>query len=180
MVVRKLRLSILAAAFVALLSCGASAQTNADKQDPTPLGQPRQKLGNMGSPEDEMLKRAEIRHEVESHQELVERADQAAQLGEEILASYEKNKSLTGDDLKKLERLEKLARKIRGSAGGSDDKEGLKDPPGKVGGAVARLAELSDALKKSVSKTSRLVISAAVIERSNELIGLIQHIRSLK
>ena len=170
----------MAAAFVTLLSAGASAQTNADKQDPTPLGQPQQKPRPIGSPEEEMLDRAAIRHEEELHKEMVERADEAERLGEEILGSYKKNNSLTREDLKKLERMEKLVRKIRGGAGGSDDEEGMKDPPGMIGGAVARLAELSGALKKSVLKTSRLVISAAVIERSNELIELIRHIRSLR
>ena len=180
MVVLKLRLIIFAAAFVALLTAAAAAQTNADKQDPAPLGQQNRKPRPLGSPEEEMLRRAEIRHEEEQHKEMVERADEAALLGEEILSSYRKNNSLTRDDLKKLERMEKLVRKIRGGAGGSDDDEKVKEPPGKIAGAISRIAELSGALKNSVLKTSRLVISAAVIERSNELIELIRHIRSLQ
>jgi hypothetical protein len=138
-----------------------------------------QRPGDFGRPEEEMLRRAEIRREEESHKEMVERADEAAQIGDELLASFEKNSTLTRDDLKRLERLEKLARKIRGGAGGSDDKEELSDPPGKVEGAVKRLAKLAGSLKESVSKTSRLVISATVIERSNELIELIRHIRAI-
>jgi hypothetical protein len=179
MVVLKLKLFILPAAFVALIAAGAAAQTNADKQDPAALGRQDQKPRPLGSPEEEMLRRAEIRHEEEEHKEMVERADQAALLGEEILSSYRKNNSLTRDDLKKLERMEKLVRKIRGGAGGSDD-EKLANPPGKLGSVVSRIAELSGALKNSVLKTSRLVISAAVIERSNELLELIRHIRSLQ
>ena len=179
--VRLLRLSILAAAFAAALSTGARAQSPPVRQgEPPAAARPQRKPGLLGSPEEEMLRRAEIRHEEESHREMVERADEAAQIGDEILASYNRNNSLTRDDLKRLERLEKLARKIRGGAGGSDDKEKLPDPPGKIEGAVRKLAELSGALKKSVSKTSRLVISAAVIERSNEVIELIRHIRSIK
>ncbi len=180
MVVLKPRLIIFAAAFVALLAAGAAAQTGTDKQDQTDLGQQNPKPRPLGSPEEEMLRRAEIRHEEEQHKEMVERADEAAQLGEEILSSYQKNNSLTRDDLKKLERMEKLVRKIRGGAGGSDDEEKLEEPPGKIAGAISRIAELSGALKNSVLKTSRLVISAAVIERSNELLELIRHIRSLQ
>jgi hypothetical protein len=134
----------------------------------------------MGSPEAEMLRRAEIRHEEQTHREMVERADEAAQIGDEILASYKRNNSLTRDDLKKLERLEKLARKIRSGVGGSDADKEQPESPGMIEGAVTKLAELSGALKKSVLKTSRLVISAAVIERSNEIIELVRHIRSLK
>ena len=179
--VRLLRLSIFCAVFVAAFSANVFAQSaTVQQEEPPKAGRPQRKPGLMGSPEEEMLRRAEIRHEEENHKEMVERADEAAQIGDEILASYTRNNSLTRDDLKRLERLEKLARKIRGGAGGSDDDEQLRDPPGKIEGAVKKLAELSGALKKSVSKTSRLVISAAVIERSNEVIELIRHIRSIK
>ena len=180
MVTRTVRLSLITAAFVAALSTGVTAQQMSAKQDVTPETREPRKPGPMGSPEAEMLRRAEIRHEEETHREMVERADEAAQIGDEILASFKKNNSLTRDDLKRLERLEKLARKIRNGAGGSDDDKELPDPPGVIEGAVTRLAELSGDLKKSVLKTSRLVISASVIERSNEVIELIRHIRSIK
>jgi hypothetical protein len=161
---------------VALNPAGASAQiTGADQPRPG-----AQRSGEFGRPEEEMLRRAEIRREEETHKDMVERADEAAQLGDELLASYKRNSSLTRDDLKRLERLEKLARKIRGGAGGSDDEEKLSDPPVRVEGAVTRLAKLTGELKESVSKTSRLVISANVIRRSNEMIELIRHIRTFK
>lgn len=180
MPLRLLRFSILSAALVAALSIGASAQSGVPRPDDLPSAPRPRRPGLLGSPEEEMMRRAEIRHEEENHKEMVERADEAAQLGDEILASFKKNSSLTRDDLKKLERLEKLVRKIRGGVGGSDDEEVQRDPPGKIEGAVSKLAELSGALKKSVLKTSRLVISAAVIERSNDVIELIRHIRSIK
>lgn len=183
MVARTLRLLIFTAAFVASLSAGVYAQPATLKQDAVPdPREPREprKPGPMGSPEAEMLRRAEIRHEEETHREMVERADEAAQIGDEILTSYKRNNSLTRDDLKKLERLEKLARKIRGGVGGSDADKERPESPGMIEGAVTKLAELSGLLKKSVMKTSRLVISAAVIERSNEIIELVRHIRSLK
>ena len=166
----------LIAALVALNPVAASAQIpGADQSRPR-----EQRPGEFGSPTEEMLRRAEIRREEETHKEMVERAEEAAQLGDELLASYKKNSTLTRDDQKRLERLEKLARKIRGNAGGSDDKEELSDPPGRVEGAVARLAKLTCELKESVSKTSRLVISANVIRHSNEMIELIRHIRTIK
>jgi hypothetical protein len=179
MVARIFRQSILLAAFVAAVSVAAYAQPATAKQDDPSIERERQKPHLFGSPEAEMLRRAEIRHEEEVHREMVERADEAAQIGDEILSSFKSNNSLTRDDLKKLERLEKLARKIRGTAGGSDDNE-LRDPPGRIEGAVSRLAELALGLKKSVLKTSRLVISAGVIERSNEMIELIRHIRTIQ
>jgi hypothetical protein len=169
---------VLIAALVTLYPAAASAQLPNAAQD-----QPRskeQRAGDFGPPEEEMLRRAEIRREEETHKDMVERAEEAAQLGEQLLSSYQKHSSLTRDDLKRLERLEKLARKIRGGVGGSDDKEELSDPPLQIESAVTRLAKLTGELKESVSKTSRLVISANVIERSNEMIELIHHIRTIK
>lgn len=174
------RLLVFTSALVAALAVPVPARPALRQQDGMPtLGAP-QKPQDFGSPTEEMLRRAEIKHEEESHEEMVARSDEAAQIGEEILSSFNKNRSLTSEDYKKLERLEKLARKIRGSAGGSDDEEALQDPPGMIDAAVERLAKISGALKKSVAKTSRLVISAAVIQTSNEVIELIRHIRNKK
>lgn len=174
------RLLVFTSALVAALAVPVPARPALRQQDGMPaLGAP-QKPRDFGSPTEEMLRRAEIKHEEESHEEMVARSDEAAQIGEEILSSFNKNRSLTPEDYKKLERLEKLARKIRGSAGGSDDEEALQDPPGIIDAAVERLAKISGALKKSVAKTSRLVISAAVIQNSNEVIELIRHIRNKK
>ena len=173
------RATALIALLVLLSPVGASAQLPSAADDrPRPRYRPQR--GDMASPEEEMLSRAEIRREEETHKEMVERADEVAQIGDQLLASFKKNNSLTRDDQKRLERLEKLARKIRGGAGGSDDEEELSDPPVQIEGAVTRLAKLSCDLKQSVSKTSRLVISANVIRRSNEMIELIRHIRTIK
>jgi hypothetical protein len=172
-------LILISISFVCFLSAsfaheGASAQS-------AQSASPAQKSDHdMGSPEAEILRRAEIRHSEDVHKEMVERADETSQIGGEILASYRRREALGKDDLKKLERMEKLARKIRGGAGGSDDDAPLENPPAKLETAITRLAELSETLKKSVQKTSRLVISASVINNSNELIELIRHIRSFQ
>lgn len=172
------RAKALLIALLALNSVNASAQLPGLAQSRP--GKSAQRPRDFGSPEEEMLRRAEIRREEETHKEMVERADEAAQLVDDLLNSFKKNNALTQDDLKRLERLEKLARKIRGNAGGSDDKEELSDPPGRVDGAFTRLAKLTDDLKESVSKSSRLVISGNVIRCSNEMIELIRHIRTFK
>ena len=166
-------------AVIFALAAAASAQQLPGADDASPNPKPR-RPGPLGSPEEEMLRRAEIEREEESHKDMVVRADEAAHIGDELLASFKRNNTLTRDDLKRLERLEKLARKIRGGAGGSDDDEKLDDPPGQIESAVTRLAKLAGDLKESVAKTSRLVTSAKVIERSNEMIELIRHIRTIK
>ena len=168
---------LLALISLALLATSAAAQRGQSTVGDASNQSPRRELG---SPEEEIISRAAIKHEEESHREMVERADEAALIGERLLNTFQKNKSLSRDDLKKLERMEKLARKIRGSTGGSDDDAPLENPPQQMDKALARLAEVSDQLNKSVQKTSRLVISAAVINSSNELIELVKHIRSIQ
>ena len=170
-------------AFLILCSSAAFAQTQIPKDLPdatTSSSSPpsNQRQTRLGSPAEEIIRRAEIKHAEDAHKEMVERADETAELAGQLRASFQTSKALGRDDLKKLERLEKLARKIRGNAGGDDDKLALKETPPHLGAAMERLVQLSEELKKGVSKTSRLVVSGAVIERSNELIELIRFIRT--
>ena len=133
----------------------------------------------MGSPEAEMIARRSLAAEEAGHKEHTNRAREAAQLGAELLSAFERHKALDRADLKKLERLEKLTRRIRSRAGGSDDGDTAGNAPHDLGTSLAHLAELSDELRKAVENTSRQVVSAAIIERTNELIELINQIRSL-
>lgn len=175
--VQSFRSSILALTALALLAAPVAAQRGQNTVGDASNQNPRREIG---SPEAEIIRRAEIKHEEESHREMLERADEAALIGEQLLNSFQKNKALVRDDFKKLERMEKLARKIRGGTGGSDDDAPLENAPQQMDKALTRLVEVSDQLNKSVQKTSRLVISAAVINSSNELIELIKHIRSIQ
>lgn len=146
---------------------------SADSQLP-----PSPKGNDFGTPEDEMRARNEIKIAEKERQENLERAREAAQLGAEIRDGFTKNRSFTPTDLKKLERLEKLTRRIRSRAGGEDDDEPLNNIPASLEPALARLADTSEALRKGVEKTSRHVISTTVIERANELLEIIRFIRT--
>lgn len=167
---------------VLLFAPAAAAQDELKPGPALPAGREspvsRQTRRPFGSPEAEIMKRAEIKREESIHKDMVERADETAQIGADLRSAFDKYKTFGHEDLKRLERMEKLARKIRSSAGGSEDDEQLKDPPDAIDKAVSRLADVSGKLKESVSKSSRLVVSGAVIERSNELIELIRHIRT--
>ena len=136
------------------------------------------KTPGSGTHEEEMLHRAEIRRAEEAHKEMLARAKESIALSSEIESDFAKNKSLHTVGLKKLERMEKLVRKIRSGAGGSDDEEPLLNPPQTLDDSIKMLAELSEDLQKKVEKTSRLVTSAAVINQSNQILQLIQHVKS--
>lgn len=138
----------------------------------------RQENSPFGAPQKEFMDRAIIKELEASHQETLENAREGAELGASLRTAFEKNRSLSREDLKRLERLEKLARRVRSRTGGSDAEGLLEKPPQTLEAALAQLSELSAQLHQSVAKTSRHVISTAVIERSNEVLQLIRHIRS--
>lgn len=132
----------------------------------------------LGSPAREMRARLEIERQEKLRRENLERAREVAQLGEELRDAFTSHKALERAEVKKLERLEKLTRRIRSEAGGSDDEEPLEDAPRGLDGAMMRIAELSGELRKGVEKTPRLVVSACVIEQANQLLELISFVRT--
>ncbi|HYY56023.1 MAG TPA: hypothetical protein VE842_01770 [Pyrinomonadaceae bacterium] len=132
----------------------------------------------LGSPEKEMRARLVIRQAEKERRENLERAREVAQLGTWLREAYTRHKTFDDMELKKLERLEKLTRKIRSEAGGSDDEEIQTDLPRDLDAALSRIAKLSEELSKGVEKTPRLVISAAVIDHANQLLDIINYVRN--
>jgi hypothetical protein len=132
----------------------------------------------VGSPEQEMLARQDLKAAEKDHLENLERAREAAQLSTEIRDTYLNNKALGPTEKKKLERLEKVTRKIRSEAGGSDGEVTLEDVPTQIEPALARIVEIAEKMRKVVEKTPRQVVSAAVIERANELLEIIHYLRT--
>ncbi|HVG32161.1 MAG TPA: hypothetical protein VM911_03745 [Pyrinomonadaceae bacterium] len=177
-----LNAKLLLIAFI-VLTVGAcaphSVRAQGNSNDPFSTGKNDPQDVLLGSPEVEMRARLEIQRAEKMRRENLERAREVAQLGLELREDYTKNRSFDRPEIKKLERLEKLVRRIRSEAGGSDDDETLEDQPRELDGALTRIADYSVELRKGVEKTPRLVISASVIERANELLELINFVRTL-
>jgi hypothetical protein len=178
-----LNTKLLFIAFIILAACiGAAAPAHAqgNANDPfNPAKPDPQQDVLLGSPEAEMRARLEIQRAEKLRRENLERAREVAQLGGELHEAYTKNRSFDRTEIKKLERLEKLVRRIRSEAGGSDDDETLEDKPRELDAALTQLEDFSVELRKGVEKTPRHVISAAVIERANQLLELINFVRTL-
>lgn len=130
-----------------------------------------------GSPESEMKARSALKAEKKQYDENVARAREVSELGHQLAEAFEAKKMLGSDNVKKLERLEKLTKKIRNEAGGSDTNPDVKDIPAIMAAVVKRITELADDLRTLVEKTPRHVISASVIDQANKLLGLIQHVK---
>jgi len=126
-----------------------------------------------------MRSKLELKDEKKKYDEHVARAKEVSQIALQLSQSYETRKAFNNDDEKKLERLEKLTKRIRNDAGGADavTDADVKDIPPEMHDTVKKLASMAEELQKLVEKTPRLVISAAVIDEANRLVGLIQHVR---
>jgi len=171
---------------VLLIAASSAYAQTAKPPTPPPLdpppsngAKPDSSMPDFGSRESEMRASLALKAEKKQYDENLERAREASQLATQLLETYEAKQLFSSEDDKKLERLEKLTKRIRNEAGGSESKADVKDIPNAMTTAIKRLAELADDLRKLVEKTPRHVISAAVIDQANKLIGLVQHVRDL-
>jgi len=176
-----LRVVLFAAILSLLGSVSAYSQTKPSPTpappEPTSVNKPDSPLADFGSPESEMRARNILKAEKKQYDENVARAREASQLATELVDAFAKSKGFTSADGKKLERLEKLTKKIRNEAGGSETDPDVKDIPVALETAVKQVGEWADDLRKLVENTPRHVISASVIDQANKLLGLIEHLR---
>jgi len=181
MLSKTLCLVIVSAGFVLTTDLGA-ANRQADNQTQQTAAQSRSSDDDdskpLGSAGDEMRARNEIKYYEKLHQENVDRAREVAELTAKVRNVYDANKSLGTPERKNLERIEKLVRRIRSAAGGSNGDGDENSSPSDLPMALSRLYDASEALRAGVESTPRMVVSAAVIERSNELLQLLHYLRT--
>lgn len=177
-----LRAVMIAAALLLLGSASAYGQLKPVPTPPPPEPtsgptKPDSSSTDFGSPESEMRAKLAVKEAKKQYDENVARAREAADLATQLAGTYEAKQVFSSADIKKLERLEKLTKRIRNEAGGSETDPDIKEIPSAMDAAVKRVAELADELRKLVEGTPRHVISASVIDEANKLLGVIQHVR---
>lgn len=128
--------------------------------------------------EEEIRAKRAIKMAEKDHQENVNRAKEAADIAKDLQACLKDKTTIDRDAAKKIERLEKLTKKIRSEAGGEEEEVKIVDRPTDITGAVKQIAESADSLSKTVQNTPRQVISAAVIGNANVLLELIKLLRA--
>ena len=128
--------------------------------------------------EEELRAKRAIKMAEKDHEENLKRARDIAQLGKELHDSLKDKPVLDRDSLKKVERLEKLTKKVRSEAGGEDEEVEMPNRPADLPSTLAQIAEASDSLSKNVIDTPRQVVSASVIGKANVLLELIKMVRS--
>jgi hypothetical protein len=147
------------------MSADKSSPDSGDNQRGNPLAE-------------EMRIKREIKSAEKDHKQNLERAKEVSDLGQELAASFRKDNSLDPEDIKKLEKIEKLAKRIRSEAGGSDDEVTMEKRPGDLVEAMNCVAKVSASLNEKVQETPRQVVSATIIDKANVLLELIRIVRS--
>ena len=161
------------------LSISIASQSNSQTQAPTSIhGQSRDRDDPLVKMEEEMKAKRAIHEAEKQYQENLERARALSVLGTTIVTSFKQKNYLDDRDLKKLDKVEKLAKGIRRAAGGSEDEVEMEKPPRDIASAMKMLGTLSQSLKAKVEKTPKHVISAAVIDEANVLLELIRILRT--
>jgi len=160
------------------LLLGQSTKTANQNDVSAEKGVPSEDIQSPGSLEEEMKAKRAIKFAEKEHQENLDRARDLSDLGKALLESFKKNKALNREADKKLERLEKLTKKVRSEAGGSEDRVEVDKAPTDLVSALTRLAEVSESLRCKVEKTPRHVVSASVITEANVLLEVIDMVRN--
>ena len=127
----------------------------------------------------ETLAKQRIEREKKDFDEMLARGEEAVKLSDQLEKSYEQNKQFSSEDQKKLERLEKVVKKIRNEMGGDGDDE-LEEKPLSVAGALDFLKTGTTQLVDELKKTSRYSISVTAVESSNALLKVVQFLRLSK
>lgn len=168
-------LKFLRITFLAAIALAAAFSVNAQSDASTASGKPR----NEELPKSilETLEAGRIEREQKDFEELLERGDEALKVSAEIEKSFAENNKLSSDDRKKLDRLEKLVKKIRSDLGGDDDDAAEEKTPSDVADAVKLIRENTVKLVDELKKTTRYSISAVAIHSSNILLRVVKFIR---
>ena len=171
--------------FILFCSSLASAQiTPASRPSPTPPPGPidgtvkNQDNTPLTTFEEELRAKRAIKMAEKDHEDNLKRAKEIEQIGKELNDSLKDKAVLDRDSLKRVERLEKLTKKIRGEAGGEDEEVEIPNRPSDLSATVKQIAEESELLSKNVQDTPRQVVSASVICKANVLLELIKMARN--
>jgi hypothetical protein len=176
------------ATFIVIVLCAAVAfsQVKALPQQPSPTPPPRSADGpfkNDDTPlttfEEEIRAKRELKIAEKEHQENLNRAREIGDIGKQLKEDFKKDSTLDRDCYKKIERLEKLTKKVRSEAGGEEEEITLTPRPTDLPSAIEQIAEASETLSKDVQNTPRRVVSASVIANANVLLELIKMARSI-
>ena len=131
----------------------------------------------------ETLAKQRIEREKKDYEELLQKSEEAVKLSDELEKSFSNLNQISTDDQKKLDRLEKLVRKIRSELGGEDDGEqdldekAKNDKPLTLVSAFKTLQSSASQLFEEIKKSTPYSVSVIAIQTSNALLKLVKFLR---
>lgn len=173
----RIRISTICFSFLLVMVFAFAAFAQIDAS--TPNGRPRKE--ELPQNIQETMAKQRIAREKKEYEELLEKSEEAFKLSEELEKSFTASNQLSPEDRKKLDRLEKLVKKIRSELGGDDDGEAEldqnKQAPSNVGSAFQTLQKNAAQLFSEIKKSTRYSVSVIAIQTSNALLKLVKFIR---
>ncbi|MBA2605435.1 MAG: hypothetical protein H0U96_01030 [Acidobacteria bacterium] len=172
--------------FVSFLIFVGNVCLNAQGDASTASGKPSSVKEDYPKSIKESLAKQRIETEKKDFQELLARGEEVAKLSHELEKSFAQNNSLTPEDEKKLNRVEKLVKKIRSEIGADsvgDDERGEIEPeekPSNVLNALKSLQSTTGKLVAELKKQTRHTVSVVAIQSSNILLKVVRFIRFRK
>ena len=182
---RMKKVSVTTSMLMMLMFCASIAfsQVKSPPPEPSPTPPLRPLDGTLKNPDDtplttfeeEIRAKREIKIAEKEHQDNLNRAREIGDIAKELKESFKDNSTtIDRDCFKKIERLEKLTKKVRSEAGGDDDEITISPKPTDLPSAIKQIADASETLAKDVENTPRRVVSASVIGNANVLLELIR------
>lgn len=153
-----------AAAFANAQGADASSRSGAPSKEDLPKGI------------QESLAKQRITRERKDFDEMIENSEEALKISVELEKSFVKNSGFSVEDQKKLERLEKVVKKIRSEMGGDSDDE-AEEKPSSVADALQTLKTGTNNLVSEIKKTSRYSVSVVAVQSSNALLKVVRFLR---
>lgn len=157
-----------------ILQAEVSAQADAS----SPSGRPS------ATREDEMpegfregLAKRRIKAEEKEYDDLIQKGEEALKISDEISKNFETHNNLTAEDTKKIDRLEKVVKKIRQDLGAKDETDPddeKSNSPLSLKSALNGIKETTSDLLSELKKTTRHSISVVAVQSSNTLLKLVR------
>ncbi len=128
----------------------------------------------------ESLAKQRIDREKKDFDEMLERGEEVLKITGQLEKSFAEKNQFSAEDRKKLERLEKVVKKIRNEMGGGgdggDDDE-IAAQPLSTADALESLKNGTTNLLDELKKTSRYSVSVIAVQTSNTLLRVVQFLR---
>lgn len=182
----KMILNLVRLIFFTLLIVAANVCVNAQGDATTASGKPNSNKEDYPKSIKESLAKQRIETEKKDFEQLIERSEEVAKLSFELEKSFAQNNSLTPEDQKKLNRVEKLVKKIRSEIGADDDGDVeidetvTEEKPSNVLNALKSLQSTTGRLVAELKKQTRHTVSVVAIQSSNVLLRVVRFIKFRK